>query len=373
MIVKNIEEIIKHFPFKGKLIEVVEKKTGLINDTYILTFEDDFGEYKYVIQRINTNVFKNPDELMSNIMNITAFLRNKITQSGGNPKRETLTFLYADGNSPYYRDENSNCWRSYEFINNCYTCNSVADSTIAYRASKAFGHFQRLLSDYPADSLFETIKDFHNTPVRYEALRQAIEADAVGRKAELQAEIDFALNRSDDASRLTDMISSGELPLRVTHNDTKINNVLFNQITNEAFCVIDLDTIMPGLSLYDFGDSIRSGAVSKSENEKDLSKVELNLDLYKAFAEGFISEAGQALTENEVNELAFSAKLMTLECGVRFLTDYLNGDTYFGIDYPEHNLVRCRNQFKLVEDIENKLEKMNEINQLLYRSVAVEK
>lgn len=368
----KIESIIKHFPFKGNFVDAVETKTGLINATYVLTFNDDFGEYKYVLQKINTNVFKNPDELMSNIMNVTAFLRNKIALDGGDSKRETLSFIYTLDSSPYYEDEENGCWRAYEYINNCYTCNSVTDPVIAYRASKAFGHFQKLLSDFPAENLFETIKNFHNTPSRYDDLKAAIENNIAGRKNEVQAEIDFAMSRIEDASRLTDMIDAGELPIRVTHNDTKINNVLFNQMTNEAFCVIDLDTIMPGLSLYDFGDSIRSGAVTKNENEADLNQVELSLELYEAFADGFISEAGTALTENEVNELAFSAKLMTLECGVRFLTDYLNGDTYFGIDYPEHNIVRCRNQFKIVEDIESKLDVMNEINQKLYRSALVE-
>lgn len=366
----KIKDIISHFPFKGDFIEAKETKTGLINTTFVLTFGDECGEYKYVLQKINTNVFTNPDELMSNIMNVTAFLRNKIKQNGGNPQRETLTFLYTNDSSPYFKDVENDCWRAYEHIGGCYTCDSVDEASKAYRAGKAFGHFQKLLSDYPADGLFETIKNFHNTPSRFADLEKAIEENKAGRLASVQKEIDFARSRISDASKLTDMLASEELPIRVTHNDTKINNVLFNQITNEAFCVIDLDTIMPGLSLYDFGDSIRTGAVTKDENERNLQTVSLDMELYEAYTDGFLSEAGEFLTQNEVNEMAFSVKLMALEVGVRFLTDYLNGDTYFSISYPDNNIDRCRNQFRLVEDVESKLDKMNEITQKLYGSAV---
>ena len=367
-----IEKVIEQFPFEGEFKSAEATGSGLINTTYKVTFTDGNCDFRYILQQINTNVFKNPDELMSNIMNVTGFLRNKIALSGGNPQRETLTFLYTKNNTPYYRDDENRCWRAYNYVANCYTCDSVDAPVKAERSGKAFGRFQGFLTDYPIDNLFETIPDFHNTPVRYEAFKAAIEADTAGRLASVKDEVEFALSREKDASLLTDMIKAGELPIRVTHNDTKINNVLFDSITNEAFCVIDLDTIMPGLFHYDFGDAIRAGAVKSDENEKDLSKYGLDLDLYNAFVEGFLSEAGKSLTENEVKYMPFSAKLMALECGVRFLTDYLNGDTYFKTEYPEHNLVRCRTQFKLVQDVEKNLDKMNETTAEIYRRSLLE-
>ncbi len=362
-------KIAANFPFKGEISEIKKTGTGLINSTYIVVCNDSTMEYKYILQLINPNVFKKPDELMSNIMNVTGFLRNKITLDGGNPERETLTFLYTKDNASYYRDDDDACWRAYNYIGNCNTYDKIDDPVKCYRSAKAFGRFQKRLADYPIDNLFETIPDFHNTPARYEALKAAIEQNLAGRLDEVSAEIEFALKYEQEAAKLTDMIKTGELPLRVTHNDTKISNVLFDKITNEAFCVIDLDTVMPGLSLYDFGDSIRSGAVMVDENEADLSKVDLNLELFNAYAEGFLSEAAEALTENEVSNLAFSAKIMTLECGVRFLTDYLNGDVYFGIKYPTHNLVRCRNQFKLVELTETHIEEMEKSVAEIYSKV----
>lgn len=351
---KKITEIIENFPYKGELKDMQQTDTGLINSTYILTFSDGNMDFKYILQKINTLVFKNPDELMSNIMNITGFLRNKIMLDGGNPERETLTFLYTNANAPYYKDHEGNFWRTYSFIDKCYTCDSIDEPIKANRSGAAFGRFMNLLSDYPIENLFETIPNFHNTPKRYEALAAAIDENLAGRADTVQEEIDFAFSKREDSHKLTDLIETGELPIRVTHNDTKINNVLFDKITNKAFCVIDLDTVMPGLSLYDFGDAIRSGATTAEEDEKNLGNYTLDLDLFEAYTDGYLSEAGSALTDKELDNLVFSAKLLSLECGVRFLTDYLNGDTYFKTDYPEHNLVRCRTQFKLVRDIEKK-------------------
>lgn len=367
-----LKNIIEAFPFNGELTSIESTDTGLINSTYMLTFSDGNQDFQYVLQKINTNVFKKPDELMSNIMNVTGFLRNKINLSGGNAARETLTFLYTKDNSPYYLDENGGCWRSYIYISKCYTCDKIDSDVKAFRSGKAFGKFQRMLSDYPAANLFETIPHFHDTPSRYSDLKNAVDENLSGRLQKIQAELSFALDREKDAPKLVDLAAEGKIPMRVTHNDTKINNVLFDSITNEAICVIDLDTIMPGLSLYDFGDSIRSGAVTSDENEQDLNKYGLDINLFKSYTEGFLSEAGHALNEEEIANLAFSAKLMTLECGVRFLTDYLNGDTYFKTEYPEHNLVRCRTQFKLVEDIEKHIDEMNECVNEIYRRSLIE-
>lgn len=365
-------KIIEHFPCEGDIVSIDPINTGLINTTFKVCFSDGNRDFVYILQKINTNVFKNPDELMSNIMNVTGFLRNKIMLYGGNPQRETLTFLYTKENSPYYRDEDGNYWRVCNFILNSYGCDKVDSPVKAERSGSAFGRFQNLLSDYPIETLFETIPDFHNTPVRYEAFKKAVADDIKGRLGTVQDEVNFALSREKDASKLTDMIKSGELPIKVTHNDTKINNVRFDSITNEAICVIDLDTIMPGLSLYDFGDAIRACAVTTDENEQDLSKYSLNSELYEGFAKGFISQAGSSLTQNEVDNLAFSAKLMALECGVRFLTDYLSGDTYFKTEYPEHNLVRCRTQFKLVKEIEEHMDELNKITEDIYRRSLIE-
>lgn len=363
----DLKDIISHFDFPGELIDSGATGSGLINTTYILTFSDGNVEKKYILQQINTDVFKKPDELMANIMSVTGFLRNKIALKGGNSQRETLTFLYTREGSPYFRDENNRCWRAYNYIDNCYTCDRVDSTVKARRSGSAFGEFQCLLDGYPMEGLFETIPDFHNTPVRYEAFAEAVASDLSGRLGDAGPEVEFALSRKDDAGVLTGMLEQGLLPLRVTHNDTKINNVLFDSITNEAFCVIDLDTIMPGLSLYDYGDSIRSGAVKSDENEKDLSKYGLDTELFRSYTDGFLSKAAGFLTENEVKMLVFSAKLLALECGVRFLTDYLNGDTYFKTEYPEHNLIRCRTQFKLVKDIEDNREMLEETVAELYR------
>lgn len=368
----SLKNIIDTFPFSGEPVSIKSTDTGLINSTYMLTFSDGNQDFQYVLQKINTNVFKKPDELMSNIMNVTGFLRNKINLSGGNAARETLTFLYTKENTPYYRDENGGCWRSYKYIGKCYTCDKIDSEIKAFRSGKAFGKFQKMLSDYPAANLFETIPHFHDTPSRYEALKKAVKDNLSGRLQSVKNELSFALDREKDASKLVDLAAEDKIPMRVTHNDTKINNVLFDSITNEAICVIDLDTIMPGLSLYDFGDSIRSGAVTSDENEQDLDKYGLDTALFKSYTEGFLSEAGHALNDEEIANLAFSAKLMTLECGVRFLTDYLNGDTYFKTDYPEHNLVRCRTQFKLVEDIEKHLDEMNACVDEIYRRSLIE-
>lgn len=369
---EKLLKIIDNFPFEGELVEIKPTGSGHINSTFLVTFTDSNINYQYILQLINPNVFKKPDELMSNVMNVTSFLRNKIILDGGNPERETLTFLYTKDNYPYYRDENDACWRAYNYIGSCTTYDKVDDPMKMYRSAKAFGVFQKRLADYPIDNLFDTIPNFHNTPARYDAFKEAIKNNLSGRLDEAKEEIEFALSREADASKLTDLIKTGELPVRVTHNDTKINNVLFDIITNEAFCVIDLDTVMPGLSLYDFGDSIRSGAVTSDEDEKDLDKFNLDIDLYNAYAEGFLEEAAASLTQNEVDNLVFSAKLMTLECGVRFLTDFLNGDVYFKTDYPEHNLVRCRTQFKLVREIEEHFDEMCKTTAELYRRALLE-
>ena len=362
----DILEVCRFFGIEGDLSEIQVMRDGHINTTYVVFFVENGELRKYLVQGINTHVFKKPDELMDNIVGVTTFLREKITENGGDPDRETLTFLPAkDGKYFYYH--NDKCWRVYHYIDSSYTINIIKKPSVFEKAGRSFGLFQKNLSGYPMDSLYEIIKDFHNTPKRLENLKASVEADVKGRVAEVKAEIDFALAREKETKVALKLYRDGLIPLRVTHNDTKLNNILFDRKTNESICVIDLDTIMPGFSLYDFGDAIRFGANTAAEDERDLSKVQISLTLFESFTKGFLSACATALTRAEVKHLAFSAMLMTFECGIRFLTDYLDGDVYFKIAYPDHNLVRAKNQFKLVYEIEQHLDEMNEIVDRIYK------
>ena len=358
----NIMEIIKAFPEYGEVIGYKPITAGHINDTYIVEYLQENGEkIRYLLQRINTNVFRMPVELMENVMGVTAFLRKKIEAAGGDPARETLTVFPAKDGKNFYMAEDGGCWRMYNFVEDAFSITELTSAEDFKSAALSFGNFQNLLADYPIETLYETIPNFHNTPSRFKDFLEALEKNASGRKGEAIPEIDFVLAREKDCSVITDLLDSGMLPVRVTHNDTKLNNVLFDNTTKKGLCVVDLDTVMPGSSLYDFGDSIRFGANTAAEDEKDLSKVSLSLEYFKAYVEGYLEAAGKSLTENEINFLPFSAKLLTLECGIRFLGDFINGDVYFKTEYPEHNLVRARTQFKLVEDIEAKYSEMMRI------------
>lgn len=362
-----LEEIIKNFNIDGEYIGYYLSNDGHINNTFVLEFDDGLGKIKsYLLQLINTNVFKNPDELMENIVGVTEYLRKIVVDNGGDPERECLNVYFTSDGKPYYRDADGNCWRCYNFITGAHSCQSIDDPETFANAARAFGKFQCLLADYPSETLHETIPNFHNTLSRFADFEKAVSDNIAGRADSVRDEIDFVLARRDDAGVLVKLLEKGKLPLRVTHNDTKLNNVMFDNETDEGICVIDLDTVMPGLSLYDFGDSIRFGANTAAEDEKDLSKVSLSLPLYREYTAGYLSTAGQSLTPTEVEYLPFSAKLMTFECGMRFLTDYLNGDTYFRIAYDDHNLDRCRTQFRLVEDMERKMEDMKAITQEIY-------
>lgn len=357
-----IKEIVKNFTFEGTYIGATPNSSGHINDTYVVKFQSGNGKTKpYTLQRINTNVFKNPDELMENIINITGYIRDAVIREGGDPSRETLTLIPTIEGRAYYRDGEGGCWRAYIYIEDATTFQQIRHSIDLYHVARAFGKFQQLLAEYPANTLYETIPNFHNTVDRMEKLKEAITNDVCNRAADVQEEIAFAFTHEADAQQLIDLQNAGKLPLRVTHNDTKINNVLIDSKTGEGICVIDLDTVMPGLSLYDFGDSIRTGATYAAEDEKDLSKVKLDMDLFEAYTKGYLETAGKILTQSEVENLPMGAKLMTFENGIRFLTDYLSGDSYFKIAREGHNLDRCRAQFKLVSDMEKRWEQMNRI------------
>ncbi len=358
----NILDIIKQFPDFGKINGYKPITDGHINDTYVVEYLlDDGAAVKYLLQRINTNVFKKPVELMENVMGVTAHLKNKIIAAGGDPMRETLTVYPAKDGKNYVMSDDGGCWRLYNFVDDTYSINELTNPEDFKNAALTFGNFQKLLADYPIETLHETIPNFHNTPSRFNDFKTAVENNFSGRKDECIPEIEFVLAREKDCSVITDLLESGVMPLRVTHNDTKLNNVLFDKKTNKGICVVDLDTVMPGSSLYDFGDSIRFGANTAAEDEKDLSKVSLSLEYFKAYVEGYLQTAGDSLTKEEIDLLPFASKLLTFECGMRFLGDFLNGDVYFKTEYPEHNLIRARTQFKLVADIEAKMAEMTAI------------
>jgi len=357
----NIRNVIDSFLIRGNFISEEQYGNGHINDTRLVVTEDRGERFSYILQKINKNVFKNPPELMENYVGVTEFLRGIITEKGGDPLRETLNVIKSRDGFDYYVDRNGEYWRLLLFVSDSMSYDKVERPEQFYDSAVAFGNFQYLLRDYPAETLHETIVNFHNTPDRFKKFVSAVERDEKGRAKDVKADIDFVLARKDFAETLERAHAEGRLPLRVTHNDTKLNNVLFDKTTGKALCVVDLDTIMPGYSVNDFGDSIRFGATTALEDEADLSKVNFDISLYELYVKGFIEGAKGGLTEGELEMLPIGAIMMTYECGMRFLTDYLEGDIYFKIARPNHNLDRARNQFKLVADMEANLEKMHEI------------
>lgn len=360
----QLQEVIRHFNYQGSLIAAVPYGSGHINDTFLLTFAiADMGNLPVILQRINSDIFCNPEELMENIDSVTSFLRNKIDKSGGNPLRETLTIIPSKEGHRCYQDSCGSYWRSYIFITDASSYDSITCPGDFYESAVAFGHFQHMLSDYPAETLHETIRGFHDTHARLEAFKKAIDADTFQRVRYAQKEIQFVLDHAEYADILGDLQKSGKLPLRVTHNDTKLNNIMIDNRTRKGICVIDLDTVMPGLSVNDFGDSIRFGASTAAEDETDLNRVSCSMEAFEAYVKGFLEGCEGSLTKAETEHLSTGAKVMTYECGMRFLTDYLEGDHYFKIHRPDHNLDRCRTQFKLVKDMEDKSDIMQKIIQ----------
>lgn len=358
----QVREAIANFNFTGRLKDRRPFGSGHINDTYLLTFEiGDMGDMSAILQRMNREIFTQPVELMENIVGVTSYLREKIIENGGDPERETLNIIPAKDGKAYYVDSKGEYWRSYKFITDAKCYDQVEKPEDFYESAVAFGNFQRLLADYPADTLHETIKGFHDTRARFEVFKQAVAQDVCGRAASVDREIEFVLAHEETARVLGEFQEKGLVPLRVTHNDTKLNNIMIDNTTRKGICVIDLDTVMPGLAMNDFGDSIRFGASTGAEDEKDLSKVSCSMELFEIYVKGFLQGCAGSLTPTEVELLPMGAKVMTYECGMRFLTDYLQGDHYFKIHREEHNLDRARTQFKLVEDMEAKWDIMKEI------------
>lgn len=357
----KLEQILENFGIKGSVVSCESYGSGHINDTRLLIVDEGDNRVEYILQRINKNVFKDPPSLMNNFGAVTDYLREFFIETGEDYKRRTLNLVKTVDGKYYYCDSDGEYWRIHYFVTDSRSYDKVERPEQFYSSAVAFGNFQYLLRDFPADTLVETIKDFHNTPDRFKKFMAAVEADVCQRRSLVEKEIEFVCEREEFMNTLEAAHKAGKLPLRVTHNDTKLNNILFDNKTDEALCVIDLDTIMPGYSVNDFGDSIRFGATTALEDEADLSKVNFDISLYELYVKGFIEGAAGGLIDSEIDLLPIGAIMMTLECGMRFLTDYLSGDTYFRVSREGHNLDRARNQFKLVSDMEKVLPEMKEI------------
>lgn len=356
----DLREISGHFDIRADFIGGIPYGSGHINDTYCVNFNQaGLVGVHYIFQRINTRIFKKPEELMENIARVTRHSLEGLLEEG-NPeaRRRTLTCVPAVDGRPFAIDSQGGYWRVYPFIEGAKGYDEIETNEQAFQAARAFGNFQKLAAGLGGARLHETIPDFHHTPRRLDALRAAVESDPLNRAAGLKHEINFALTRAADCARITDLIASGEIPERVTHNDTKLNNVLLDDKTAEGVCVIDLDTTMPGSALYDFGDMVRTAATNQREDSTDTDKMIVRLDRFESLVRGYLEATRSFLNTAEVSHLAFSGKLLTLECGIRFLTDHLLGDVYFKTKYPGHNLDRCRNQFAFVTAIEKNLTKM---------------
>lgn len=356
------ETLLKHFKFEGDLVSCEPNYSGHINGTFVLTYKLPCGcSKRYIIQRINTSIFTKPVDLMENIDKVSRYIRSIAVSQGKDPERSTLHIVKTEDGALYHIDEDGDFWRAYFYIEGCIAYDKVERPEHFYNAGVALGVFQKMLDKYPSEELVETIANFHNTPSRFKDFEKAVADNISGRKESVLKEIAFFEERKDFYGIVTDRINAGTIPLRVTHNDTKLNNILMDIQTGEVACLIDMDTVMPGSALYDFGDSIRFGTNTAAEDEQDLDKVHFDINMYEVYVKGYLSEMGKQLLPDEIALLPESGILMTLECGMRFLGDHLNGDIYFGIHRENHNLDRARTQIKLAWEMEQNIEKMREI------------
>lgn len=356
----DLEKISGYFEIVGDYVSAAPYGSGHINDTFAVVFDQGGVNIRYIIQRINHSIFKNPPALMENIQRVTEHIHGKI-KNNPHAVRHSLTLVKTFDGNVFHKDEEGNYWRVYIFIENAKSYDVIENEGHAFQAALAFGEFQKELVDLPGKRLHETIPDFHNTPQRFKNFEKALNEDVHNRAKSAKKEINFALKRKEMSKTLLSMNAEGKIPERITHNDTKLNNVLLNANTGEGICVIDLDTVMPGLALYDFGDLVRTSTSPAAEDEKDLSKVKMQMHMFKALVKGYLLSSKDFLTKTEIEYLPFSGKLITLEVGLRFLTDHLAGDIYFKTHRKEHNLDRCRTQFKLVESIEEQEEAMGKM------------
>ena len=358
----DLKAVVAQFDLEGEFVDAQPYGTGHINDTYLVRLRQGQAVVPWILQRINHRVFTKVPALMENILRVTEHVRGRLAAlPGSDLRRETLTVIPTRAGKAFLEDADGNFWRTYIFITGARTYDEVRGRDMARQAAMAFGRFQKLLMDLPEPTLHETIPFFHHTPDRFARLEAAIAADAAGRAASCPAEIEFALARKASTGVLVDGIAAGRLPLRVTHNDTKINNVMIDDQDGRGICVIDLDTVMPGTVLYDFGDQIRTTTGTAAEDERDLSKVRFQIDMFEALVEGYLEAARDFLVPAEIEQLAFSGRLITFEIGIRFLTDYLQGDVYFKTHRPGHNLDRARTQFQMVRHMEAQSEAMEGI------------
>ena len=351
---KIIEDIASQFSFEGEFIGKKPYGSGHINDT----FKVSYTKGDYILQRINTSIFTKPYELMDNVVKVTEFLKEKIAQEGGDPTRETMSVVLTKDNQNLFETKEGEIWRAYHFVPDTISYDLIENPEDFKASGLAFGNFQKQLADFPIETLNYTIENFHHTPSRFEKFVRVVKEDTQDRTQTCQAEIDAILKEEAFVQTLWDHHAKGELPLKVTHNDTKLNNVLFDKNTGKAICIVDLDTVMPGFSLDDFGDSIRFGASTALEDEKDLSKVQFDIDLFETYVQGFLEGADGSLSDLEIQLFPVGAKMLTLETAIRFLTDYLEGDVYFKTAYADHNLVRAKTQLKLVHEMNEKWDDM---------------
>lgn len=348
----DIQTVAQQFQIPGQFVKAWPYGNGHINDTYAAIYRNKNQTRRYIHQRINHEIFKNPVQVMDNIQRVTQHLHQKLAaQRPTNPPQQTLTLVPTQGEAFYYQDVGGNFWRTYCFIEGAQSYDVVTQPEQAYQIGRAFGAFQALLVDLPGPRLIETIPDFHHTPKRFAALEAALEVDPHNRAITVRTEIDFALQQEDLVNILINLQAADQIPERVTHNDTKMNNVMLDQATGQAVCVIDLDTVMLGFTLYDFGDMMRTATCLAAEDEPDLSKVTMEMPLFEALTRGYLEQMGTILNTTEKNLLVLSGQLITFEIGIRFLSDYIEGDTYFKIKRPGHNLDRCRTQFKLMQSM----------------------
>ena len=357
----SIEQIVKQFKIKGEVFDIIHNNTGNINKTYIVYVNNDSQIKKYILQTINTNVFKEPYLLMQNIKNVTKYCRNYLKSNNEDYKRGALNVIRTINDENLLKTKDNEYYRMYDFVENTKSYDKTEDKKTFYNVGKAFGRFVRMLDGYPINELIETIPNFHNTKIRYMDFINSVNNDLYNRVKNVTEEINFIHERKKYMGIIVDLIENKQIPVRVTHNDTKINNILMDSVTNEAVCVIDLDTVMPGSALYDFGDAIRAGAAKTYEDDTNLNNVGINVEYFTSFTDGYLKETKDILTKTETEHLALSCIILTLELAMRFLTDYINGDTYFKCDYENHNLDRARNQIALVKNMEKNYIQMDNI------------
>jgi hypothetical protein len=358
----DLKKIGSNFLIYGDFVSGIPFGPGHINSTFAVTYNQRGTQVRYILQRINKKVFKDVPALMSNIYRVTNHLREKLRALDYQDiSRRVLTLILTKGGKTYHVDDKDNFWRSYFFIEKARAYNIIRNEQHAFQAARMLGQFHRYLEDLPPPKLHEIIPDFHNTPARFAALEEAISRDTANRAEKAKKEIAFAFRFKPIVRRLIDLYDQEKIPERVTHNDTKLNNFMLDEESGVGLCIIDLDTVMPGLSLYDFGDMVRSATNSGAEDERDLSKVSFRMPIFESLVKGYLEEAKEFLSHFELDNLAFSGQLITFEIGIRFLADFLDGDVYFKVNREEHNLDRCRTQFKLVDEMEKLKEKMKAV------------